>query len=326
MVNVLRLKALPIGAALLALIAMSMPAYAKGSGTWTPLAPVPAPTEGMSTANVGNLIVAAYGYGPFSGGDTNLTRIYNIAHNSWSFGSPAPGPASSEGIAVSHAGSIYALGGRNGAGSDNNRYTPASDTWTVLAPMPTARDGLGAAVVGDSIYAIGGRSQTFGPCTGFPPLATVERYDIATNTWTTVAPLPTPRSDIGAIDHGGKIYVFGGCTGFGPGTVSNEVDIYDRNTNLWTLGAPMPTARAAFYGIGIKGDSIYVMGGEDATGAPSPANEVYDVAHDSWSTATPLPNPRGEMGVASHGGRIYTVGGALPGFGSSQDTNDVFKP
>ena len=325
MVNVLRLKALPIGVALSALIAMSMPAYANGGGTWTPLAPVPAPTEGMSTANVGDLIVAAYGFSSFSG-DTNLTRIYNIAGDSWSLGSPAPGPASSEGIAVSHADSIYTLGGRNGAGNDNNRYTPASDTWTVLAPMPTARDGLGAAVVGDSIYSIGGRSQTFGPCTGFLTLGSVERYDIATNTWTTVAPLPTPRSDIGAIGHGGKIYVFGGCTSFGAGTVSNEVDIYDRTTNLWTLGAPMPTARAAFYGIGIKGDSIYVMGGEDATGAPSSANEVYNVADNSWSTATPLPHPRGEMGVASHGGRIYTVGGALPGFGSSQSTNDLFQP
>jgi N-acetylneuraminic acid mutarotase len=324
-VNLPRLNVLPLGAAFLALIVMSMPAYASGSGTWTSLAPLPAPTEGMSTANVGNLIVAAYGFSPESG-DTSLTRIYNIADNSWSFGSPAPGLVSSEGIAVSHAKSIYALGGRNGAGNDNNRYTPASDTWTVLASMPTPRDGLGAAVVGDSIYAVGGRSQTFGPCTDVLPLATVERYDIATNTWTTVAPLTTPRSDIGAIDHGGKIYVFGGCAGFGPGTVSNEVDIYDPTTNLWTLGAPMPTARAAFYGIGIIGDSIYVMGGEDATGAPSPANEVYDVAHDMWSTAAPLPNPRGEMGVASHGDRIYTVGGALPGFGSSQTTNDVFEP
>ncbi len=275
----------------------------------------------MSTASVGNQIIAAYGY---SSGDTNLTRIYNIASNSWSFGSPAPGPASSEGTAVSHGDSMYALGGRNGAGNDNNRYAPATDTWTVLAPMPTARDGLGAAVVGDGIYAIGGRPQTAGPCTGFgSEIATVERYDIPTNTWSTVAQLPSARSDVGAIDHGGKIYVFGGCAG---GVPTNEVDIYNPVTDTWSLGTPMPTARAPFYGVGIKGDGIYVMGGENAFGAPSAANEVYDIAHNSWSSATPLPHPRGEMGVASHGGRIYTVGGALPGFGSSQATNDVFKP
>jgi hypothetical protein len=37
-------------------------------------------------------------------------------------------------------------------------------------------------------------------------------------------------------------------------------------------------------------------------------------------------HPRGEMGVASHGGRIYTVGGSLPAYGNSVDTNDVFTP
>lgn len=295
----------------------------KAEGTWTSLAPVPAPTEGISTANVGNLIVAAYGYSPTSG-DTNLTRIYDIDADSWSLGSPAPGGGSSEGTAVSHGGSMYALGGRNGTQQQmNHRYTPETDTWEVLAPMPTGRTGLGAAVVGDSIYAVGGRTST-SPCSG-GPLATVERYDILTDTWTTVAPLPTALSDIGVISHGGKIYVFGGCT-VGTATASSEVYIYDPTTDTWTTGTDMPTPRASFYGVGIVGNNIYVMGGTDATGAPSPANEVYNIAHDSWTTSTPMAHPRGEMGVVSHGGRIYTVGGALPFGGSSQDTNDVFKP
>jgi N-acetylneuraminic acid mutarotase len=294
------------------------------AGTWKTLAPVPSPTEGMSTAGVGNLIIAAYGFGFF--GDTNKTRIYNIAHNTWSFGAPAPLPVSSEGIAVSHGGAVFDLGGRNGAGNDNNRYQPSTNTWKSLAPMPTARDGLGAAVVGDSIYAIGGRSQTLGPCTGVAPLATNERYNIASNTWMAVAPLPTPRSDVGVIAHGGKIYVFGGCTGPGASTATSEVDIYDPTKNSWSSGAPLPTPRSGFYGIGIKGDTIYVMGGLDRTGAASAANEAYNIAHNSWSEATPLPFPRGEMGVVSHGGRIYLVGGGLPAFGTPQSTNDVFKP
>ena len=44
-------------------------------------------------------------------------------------------------------------------------------------------------------------------------LATVERYDIASGVWTTVAPLPSARSNLAAAAVGGKIYVFGGCTG-----------------------------------------------------------------------------------------------------------------
>ncbi len=292
-------------------------------GSWSSLAPIPTPVEGASTANVGNLIVVAYGLTPT--GDSNQTRIYNIAHDSWSSGSLAPGPPSSEGIAVSHGNSVYALGGRS-AGNRNVRYTPRTDTWTTLAPIPTARQGgLGAAVVGNSIYAIGGRTSSGGPCSG-GALANVERYNIASNTWRAVASLPSPRSDLGAIAHGGKIYVFGGCGS--SGTVTNQVNIYNPRTNTWSQGAPMPTARAGFYGIGVKGDRIYVMGGQTGgVGGPvSSANEVYNIAHDSWSTATPMEHPRGEMGVASHGGRIYTLGGGIPAYGTPQNTNDVFKP
>jgi N-acetylneuraminic acid mutarotase len=222
------------------------------------------------------------------------------------------------------AAAVFALGGRNGAGNDNNEYIPSKNAWKVLAPMPTARDGLGVARVGKVIYAIGGRPQTDGPCTGGgSEMATVERYSVTGNTWSAAAALPTARSDVGAMAVGTKIYVFGGCNSSG---ISGEVDIYNSATNSWTAGARMPTPRAAFYGLGVKGGLIYVMGGEDATGAPSAANEVYNTTTNTWSAAKPLPHPRGEMGVASVSGKIYTVGGALPGFGLSVSTNDVFTP
>jgi N-acetylneuraminic acid mutarotase len=317
----------PAGLGCVLTAGMAAPAVAgHHASAWASLAPVPAATEGMSVAHVGNVIVAAYGFSPAStSGDTNLTRLYNIATNTWSRGAAAPGGPSSEGTAVAHGGSIYALGGRNGTQNHmNHRYTPATNTWAVLAPMPTGRTGLAAAVVGDTIFAIGGRQDIGGPCSG-PPLATVERYNIAHNTWTTGAPLPARRSDIGAIAHGGKIYVFGGCTN-GLSSVSRAVDIYDPVTNTWAKGAPMPTARAGFYGVGIVGGNIYVMGGINAAGQPSAANEVYNIAHNTWTKTTPMRHPRGEMGVTSHGGRIFTVGGSLPAFGASVRTNDSFRP
>lgn len=293
-------------------------------GTWTSLAPLPTATEGLSAGSVDNLVVGAYGFKQGTG-DSDQTVVYNIASNTWRTGSTAPGGPSSEGIGVSKGHYFYALGSRDFPQEHmNNRYDPKTDTWTQLAPMPTGRGGLGAAVVDNSIYAVGGRVGG-SPCQGASALDTVERYDIKTNTWTTAAPLPTPLSDIGVIAHGNRIYVFGGCTS--AHTVVNTVYIYDRKTDSWSQGAPMPTARAAFYGVGIKGDRIYVMGGQSGPSGPvSSANEVYSISHNSWSTDTPMPHPRGEMGVASHGGRIYTVGGGIPAYGTPQDTNDVFKP
>lgn len=35
-------------------------------------------------------------------------------------------------------------------------YDPVTDRWTAMAPIPTARHGLGAAAVGGKIYVIGG--------------------------------------------------------------------------------------------------------------------------------------------------------------------------
>ncbi len=44
----------------------------------------------------------------------------------------------------------------SGTFDENDAYDRHTDTWQTLEPMPTARHGLGAAVVGDTIYVIGG--------------------------------------------------------------------------------------------------------------------------------------------------------------------------
>lgn len=310
----------------LLILTFAMPVAAGDKpGTWTELAPVPHTgpfgVEGMSTAVVGDRIIAALG---FDAGDTNKTRIYDIASNTWSFGANAPG-ISSEGAGVSHGGLFYTAGGRFGAvRKDLWSYNPASDTWTVLASMSQGRAGLALAVVGNAIFAIGGRTSPGGPCTG-GPLASVERYDIDTNTWTTVAPMPFALSDRAAATVGGKIFVFGGCSGFF--TFVSDVDVYDPVTDTWsTAPKDMPSPRAAFYGVATKGDAVFVIGGWNGVIPGLKTNEAYHVAKDSWTTETPMPVGRAEAGAAGHGGRIYVVGGAKPGFGNSVPNNEVFKP
>src|SRR5947207_2615909 len=123
-------------------LTVSIPSFgAPKPGTWTTLAPVPhrfSGVEGMSVAVVGDRIIAALGY---DGGDTSTARIYDIASNTWSFGADAPG-TSSEGAGVSHGGLFYTAGGRLlNSRNDLWSYDPASDLWTVLAPMSQARTG-----------------------------------------------------------------------------------------------------------------------------------------------------------------------------------------
>jgi N-acetylneuraminic acid mutarotase len=278
----------------------------------------------MSVGVTDGFIVAAYGDDGVEG-DTNTTRIYSMTTNTWSFGADAPLPKRAEGIGVLRDGKLYSIGGRSGLGVLDNldRYHKNTDTWVSLAPMPTARAGLGGAHSGRYIYAIGGREFTF-PCSG-AALDTVERYDTQTNTWATMAPLPAARSDLGALAMGnGKIYVFGGCDngGFAVG----DVYVYNIVTNTWSTAASMPTPRAIFYQVGFAGPKIYVMGGATCCFVVSALNEVYDTGTNTWSVDTPMTTPRGEMGVGSVGGTIWTVGGAMPAFATQSDALETFRP
>jgi N-acetylneuraminic acid mutarotase len=326
-----RVRLLLAGLLSLALVALA-PAYSAGPGsTWTSLTPVPsvgAGVEGMSVAEVDGEIIAAFGLDPGLG-DTNLTRIYDVGGDSWSSGANGPG-FNSEGAGTSHGGLFYSVGGRGpmGARRDIWSYDPATDTWNAtLAQMSQGRTGPAVAVVGNAIYAIGGRTATSGPCSG-GPLASVERYDIDTDTWSFVAPLPFPRSDLAACTVGGKIYVFGGCR-LGGTSVLSDVDVYDPETDTWSaVPTDLPTARAGLYAVARKGNTVYVIGGWDGTfpyfGLTT--NEAYKVSQDAWTTELPMPTGRGESGAVGHGGRIYIVGGARPAFGLSVAANEAFKP
>jgi len=53
------------------------------------------------------------------------------------------------------------------------RYDPRNRRWETLAPMPTARHGLGAAVFGNSVYVLSG-----GPQPGFHFGSHNERLDL----------------------------------------------------------------------------------------------------------------------------------------------------
>src|SRR5690242_17466612 len=62
--------------------------------------------------------------------------------------------------------------------------------WTRMAPMPTKRNGLAAVTMGGTVYAVGGSQGS--------PVATLEAYDPATNSWTSKMSMPTPRGALAA--------------------------------------------------------------------------------------------------------------------------------
>src|SRR5205814_1443622 len=76
------------------------------------------------------------------------------------------------------------------------------------APMSAPRAALAAAVIGNTLYAMGGGLDSGDPTT----LDTLEAYDVTTNSWTTLAHMLTPRSPLAAVGLDGLIYAIVGAT------------------------------------------------------------------------------------------------------------------
>src|SRR5712664_2063450 len=165
------------------------------------------------------LVIVAGALGTFSAAQAGY------AQGTWTTLAPVS-PSPTEGMTVGGVGQVivgaYGFSSTLGGNTNQTRlYNISTDSWST-----------GAAVIDDGIFVIGGRQSTSGPCSGGPYLETVEKYDIDTDTWSAVAPLPNPRSDMAAVAHGGKVFVFGGCTGTASApSVTKEVDMYDPQTN-----------------------------------------------------------------------------------------------
>ena len=186
-----------------------------------------------------------------------------------------------------------------GCGSEEVELEPGS--WSLVAPMPTARTYPGAGIVDGIVYVVGGYSPG-------EVLPTLEAYDPGSNTWASRASMPAPRGGIAVAVVNGVLYAMGGAdfTGY-----LGTVEAYDPGTNSWSSRSPMPTPRFGA-GVGVVDGIIYVVGG-DSGNAPrtygTATVEAYDPATDSWTTRASMSIPRLAPGVAALGGLIYAVGG-----------------
>jgi N-acetylneuraminic acid mutarotase len=176
------------------------------------------------------------------------------------------------------------------------------NTWTAGKPMPTARFGAFAGVIGKDIYVVGGATNS-----GYQATGVNEIYNTKTNAWTTGAPDPTARELGASAVVNGILYVIGGSTsGSNPLSL---VEAYDPASNTWTTKAPMPTPRNSMPAV-VDKDIIYVIGGYDPnTGFWYDTVESYNTGTDTWSEETPLPVGTSWEAVGLLGATIVSADG-----------------
>jgi len=278
--------------------------------------------SGADTAEPSGLLVPReriyMTHGNTSFGDTGHVRAYDIPTDTWISLTSSVNPRA-EGVGVGHDGLVYCLGGRylGSALPLVEVYDPTLDFWTELSSMNFARAGLSAAVIGDKIFAIGGRSATGGPCSG-NPLDVAEVYDISLGVWSPITSPLIPVTDAVAVAKGGDLFLFGGCTA--ASTPTNAVQIYDRTSDTWTLGPVMPTPRASLAAEAL-GNTIYVIGGLDFSTGNLNVVEPFDVDKMVWSgPCAEKTTSCSEMFAVPHGGKLY-----IPGSGSFGTTSRIFE-
>ena len=87
---------------------------------------------------------------------------------------------------------MYICGGFNGQECLNSceSYNPATNQWTLIAPMRNRRSGVGVIGHDGFLYAIGGFN-------GITRMNNGEKWNPTTNTWSVIAEMYSPRSNFG---------------------------------------------------------------------------------------------------------------------------------
>lgn len=174
-----------------------------------------------------------------------------------------------------------------------SRYDYTTNTWSNVAPLPVP---LGQASIG----AWNGKIYVAGGFIGGSNVTNALRiYDIASNTWTSGANMPTSpgvEAAAGAVVNG-KFYVMGGDD------FTNSLNtnfIYDIATNTWTKGAALPDSRTNTYGAAYTyTNTIYVYGGVILPGfTTTDTLLVYDTVQNTWTNL----GSAGTAGLGNYGG------------------------
>lgn len=224
---------------------------------------------------------------------------------------------------ASSGGKVYVVGGSTPSGTTPSleRYDPATNLWASMAPAPSSRAIATLTEISGTLYYLGGCTNNSDCRIGTTGL--LEAYSVASNSWTTRAPMPTPRNTFAAAAVNGILYAVGGR---GPCTPCNPVlslEAYDPTTNTWSTKTPLPSVRYAEAAVGFAG-KLYVFGGA----GPLPdlsSVDIYDPATNTWSSGVAMPTARQGLGGAAIGTGFFSIGGFQAATNSYRTENEFWS-
>jgi N-acetylneuraminic acid mutarotase len=221
---------------------------------------------------------------------------------------------------------VYAIGGRDASGSaiasieraplDPNGVLGSFAIYPVSS-LVTPRERHSAAVVGETIYVVGGRDAS-GNVLGSVERVTVNLggslQSFATVTGVTLA---TPRFGHASAVFGNRLYVFGGTDASGHALASVEAATIQQDGTLSAFaavsGVALATPRTGL-AAAVASDQLWIAGGSSDSGALATLERATIQRDGVLQTFAPvagiaLATARGEAGFALAGNYAYVVGG-----------------
>jgi N-acetylneuraminic acid mutarotase len=184
-----------------------------------------------------------------------------------------------------------------------SRYSMATKTWSDLASLPEPRSSLGATVVGDTVYVVGGWSMVDGETVWHETAWSLDLSDSDAQ-WQAIAEPPFQRRALWVATHNDFVYAVGGMDKeSGPTT---ETYVYDPNGNTWTQGPSLAGDPMTGFGCAAQSHdgSLFVS-------TISGNLQRLDSNSDQWSVVGTLsPSRFFHCMLPTESGELMLVGGA----------------
>ncbi len=219
-----------------------------------------------------------------------------------------------------------------------SRFHITNQTWETRASSLYPRRYAGMACINGFIYLLGGLKSDASADN------ICQKYDIATDTWSEIAPAPeslnftkwTVSTD------NRHIWLIGSGGGYSSGALSSNVYYYDPSTNTWALESVLPAPRGLATGVVVTNyGKIFWGGGNDGTSGTNFQNNVWEGVGGAyipveltmftatadrdgitlnWRTASETNNNRFEI-ERSRDRINFEKAGSVPGAGTTTEVN-----
>jgi Tol biopolymer transport system component/N-acetylneuraminic acid mutarotase len=261
-------------------------------------------------------------YVPSFSNSLSLTK-----HNLPSF----PKPERSSFGAITHNNKVYIAGGHQGPEHTYPKesfldlfqvYDLDKKIWSNLSPMPLPKHGFQMAAFKNYIYVFGGFTYSDQHQPKWKSVDTIERYNILTNTWSTLTnKLPRSRSSNALAVVNNLAYLIGGWDSTPrfkddkSGKFHSEIDTFDfLNEKVNTIPQNLPSPlRRALTAVSMN-NSIYLLGGiGEGTSHFEWVNNLIEFNPQTglWKELSPLPFATFAPGAGVINDNIYLVGGMI---------------